>query len=1020
MKKNLGDSFIQNRRMTEELKLNESFASENPEYNNRPVERKRIFSNFVQMNFSARKEQDSDDLDKSVWDQKKSWKDRKKEAIESLKDKNDLCYIAYNGSYNQFKEKILDILYPDKNISYQEKERKLNDLFEQSKSEIIKADLDKIEPERENNFKFGANEHALTPLVFAIWGFIEYENKPDRVKCLDLLLKIFACNIEIHVKDLSKELGLLYIHYLDRTNTMLGNNKILEVIIKKDLLVSLEYIIEYFVENQLPLIDFLRNKAENSNILIFAITNESLESVTILFEKINNFNDEDFKLFTDDIETEFSKIFLTNSGLLKIFLDKLMVTEKNKQKVRVNKAELPLITYVNNIELKDMKKDNIYEYNIDKNKYKYKETKPDTVKILNTLIRLPSINGSPSSYEFMVNLVLNSSCEIYKSKIIQYYIKKKWESLWDRIFLQSLLLWSNLLFVILWIWNQNFWYVVYLIIINLILLVFEGGQMRSLGIRKYFGIIEFYPLLYISFWGLAIYHYFFSTNSIITFGICCSVYFLIQIKKYKQRSEKFINRKSSTEQIIKEKFATEKFITEIVFFGILLLLILIRSIDASESVFIAYFILQGVILGISMCISELKRRISFLDCFIILAHFRVFCLIDYAVQGTKDSVLVSQITSYAISYFVFSIYLLFRKRNIDVFIFFIFMIIFTTFAILFYFVHYTSIKACFYIFYLIILLLEIFLAIEILDEKITEVKYESPKTAFILAKVIKYGVPHMILILFAISFYSDRENLYYFIVYLSLELVLKFVKSRNFFYKLSGNVFSFVFNWNTMDMIRILVFFIWVVFWIISEPSNSLIWGLTLMSVIRGLTAFRCFNGTRYYVRLIFNCIVDIKAFLIILCYSTLGFGLIKAVHENDVKINSLSFKDFIISSINQDFGSGDPVTDWEFEYLIYIFTCLINLIIILNLLINILGNSFAAFNETSVENDYMEMAEVIFEIENTMFYRRKFQNSKNELGYLLVWDHWVNESPEEASLETIYAKISNVEEKLEKFLSRQ
>ena len=61
------------------------------------------------------------------------------------------------------------------------------------------------------------------------------------------------------------------------------------------------------------------------------------------------------------------------------------------------------------------------------------------------------------------------------------------------------------------------------------------------------------------------------------------------------------------------------------------------------------------------------------------------------------------------------------------------------------------------------------------------------------------------------------------------------------------------------------------------------------MNVIRGLTGFKAFDKTRYYIKLILQSLDDIKYFLIIFVYTTICFGLLSVTSKDlNVDINSL------------------------------------------------------------------------------------------------------------------------------------
>ena len=68
-------------------------------------------------------------------------------------------------------------------------------------------------------------------------------------------------------------------------------------------------------------------------------------------------------------------------------------------------------------------------------------------------------------------------------------------------------------------------------------------------------------------------------------------------------------------------------------------------------------------------------------------------------------------------------------------------------------------------------------------------------------------------------------------------------------------------------------------------------------------------------------------------------------------------------------------------EYAYFILASILNVIIMLNLLISIVGDSFDKFRTESVELDCIEMTEFVIELENLMFWKRQDQ----EKAYLQI-----------------------------------
>ena len=169
-----------------------------------------------------------------------------------------------------------------------------------------------------------------------------------------------------------------------------------------------------------------------------------------------------------------------------------------------------------------------------------------------------------------------------------------------------------------------------------------------------------------------------------------------------------------------------------------------------------------------------------------------------------------------------------------------------------------------------------------------------------------------------------------------------------------------------------------------SEPTLEVEWAMVLLNFFRGLTGFRCFDGTRYYVKLILKSASDIKSFLFIFFYTTFAFGVISAVATG----NKINFTTGWITSFDVNLGNFMHEENLNLGYIMFFIASIINVIVMLNLLISILSNSFAEFQVTASENDYMEMAQCVFEIETLMLIAN---SKKNEFEYLLIWDRPAN-----------------------------
>ena len=178
--------------------------------------------------------------------------------------------------------------------------------------------------------------------------------------------------------------------------------------------------------------------------------------------------------------------------------------------------------------------------------------------------------------------------------------------------------------------------------------------------------------------------------------------------------------------------------------------------------------------------------------------------------------------------------------------------------------------------------------------------------------------------------------------------------------------------WNLIDLLRFGLTMTWIILNILELNDGIfyrvIAWLVALLNFTRGLTAFRLFDGTRYYVRLILRAISDMGYFLILLSYSTITFGVMFQVSRNN---GPFEFKSLWMDSYSLNFGNFEPQENYQFSFetIAYILATVVNVVLMLNLLISILGDSFSNFQNDKVFIDYSEKVEVLLEIQNLFFW---------------------------------------------------
>lgn len=224
-----------------------------------------------------------------------------------------------------------------------------------------------------------------------------------------------------------------------------------------------------------------------------------------------------------------------------------------------------------------------------------------------------------------------------------------------------------------------------------------------------------------------------------------------------------------------------------------------------------------------------------------------------------------------------------------------------------------------------------------------------------------------ILYMVLLSFYCVlfKQNTWYLVVLLVVHILL-------FLYEVSQIITDPIDYWkdmwNILDQLRGISFSVYAIMVWGGTDSNDVLLTVIIFSWTRGISYFRMFVGTRYMVRLLTEVLKDMKVFMVILVYSTLAFTYILYIRNMEI-----SFADYLIASYKLDLG--DFVTDNEtmriFDWVIFFLVTVINPLIMLNLLISIMGDTYGKVKDSNDIANFQELTEMIIEIEKLMFWKK-------------------------------------------------
>jgi WD40 repeat protein len=180
--------------------------------------------------------------------------------------------------------------------------------------------------------------------------------------------------------------------------------------------------------------------------------------------------------------------------------------------------------------------------------------------------------------------------------------------------------------------------------------------------------------------------------------------------------------------------------------------------------------------------------------------------------------------------------------------------------------------------------------------------------------------------------------------------------------------------WNVLDLLRFASTVVWIQIkfddYDIGDYEIYLTWTMALLNLLRGVTIFRLFDQTRFYVNLVFTALYNIRMFLVLFIYSTLLFGILFQTATND----ELSFRKTWWQTFELNFGGSAEEENKDFyEYLYklaYFGAMIINVVLILNLLISILGDTYEKFHMEMTINDYLDIANYSLEVQRMMVWK--------------------------------------------------
>ena len=181
-------------------------------------------------------------------------------------------------------------------------------------------------------------------------------------------------------------------------------------------------------------------------------------------------------------------------------------------------------------------------------------------------------------------------------------------------------------------------------------------------------------------------------------------------------------------------------------------------------------------------------------------------------------------------------------------------------------------------------------------------------------------------------------------------------------------------SWNFVDLTRGGLCLAWAIFQLIdmhADIVDDITLPMVMLCFLRGFTYFRTFKMTRVYVYMTIKVVKEVYSFLAILAYSTVAFGICLSVLTGHSTVTESWTTAFTL--LMGEFDTTDFVS---LEWVLFVCASIVNVIIMLNLLVSILGDAFEKTQKSIAENDLHLQIVAVLEYERLLFWRRCNQNS--------------------------------------------
>ena len=224
--------------------------------------------------------------------------------------------------------------------------------------------------------------------------------------------------------------------------------------------------------------------------------------------------------------------------------------------------------------------------------------------------------------------------------------------------------------------------------------------------------------------------------------------------------------------------------------------------------------------------------------------------------------------------------------------------------------------------------------------------------------------------------------------------------------------------WNLLDIFRILLTYVYATIDILymyeiyenEKVYQSVVFGVMTLALLRGLSLFECYSRTRSIVKIFFDIIKDSRDFFLIFISATMALSFLL------ISLNLFTENRLITgftTMYNMNFGGFDSTAYPGFAIFWFYIGSLVGPLIMVNLLVAIMNETFENSHENLTTRDLKALTERVIEVESVLVWRKEYGGLNYLQSCLPEVNEEIDKDKQEEKLKALAGEVEDLRERM-------